>query len=430
MVWMVAAASFMACVAIWHYRQGITLIETCGIFLACVTSFLVSHAYLIEKNTSDHYIASGTVTSLVYRPSYTYRSNKSTHIEPDHWIIEQSNLPFDPRTTQRIVRPYQGKRSGLQEQCFGRCQFVYPDGEINNRHWFIGNYKGKPVFLHDVPQSTWLRSNLGDPAAGELPFRNPLRANADVIYSGKHEPIHYYDTVSSYETTRFNRLRTEETTPFTRALADRLERLNTRLNETTSISVGLIVTTDPLYFEKLRRAWHGGKPNDFAVVVQKTPFDNTIAQVNVVTWQNFGLVQHVIRALRMAPSSDLQELLPRLEQAFATGPQFVPLDINKLSYLAIQLPDSDMAFIVSYQVLLCLYLLLVLSLDPSTKNQRANWGDIMATWEKDGKPSSWRYYLHPLSATGVCFFYSVIPLIMFGVWEAFFEPFRTLPGLY
>jgi hypothetical protein len=429
MVWMVAAACFMACVAIWHYRQGITLIETCGIFLACVTSFLISHSYLIEKNTTDHYIASGRVTSLVYRPSYTYRSGKSEHTEPEHWIIEQSNLPA-PHATKRVVRPYHGHRSGLQEQCFGRCSLAYPQGEINKRHWFIGNHKGKPVFLHDVPYRVWTYTHLGDPAAGLLTFRNPLRANADVIYSGKHEPIPYYGKVSNYETTRFNRLRTEDTNPFTRALADQIERLNSRLNETTSISVGLTVTTDPLYFEKLRRAWYGGKPNDFAVVVQKTPFDNTITQVNVLTWQNFGLVQHVIRALRMAPSSDPQELLPRLEQAFATGPRFVPLDITKLSYLAIQLPDADIAFIVSYQVLLCLYLLLVLSLDPSTKNQRANWADIMATWDKHGKPSSWRYYLHPLSATGVCFFYSVIPILIFGIWEAFFEPFRTLPGLY
>jgi len=216
---------------------------------------------------------------------------------------------------------------------------------------------------------------------------------------------------------------------FTLERDDRIERLNSRLNQNTPISVGLVVTHDPLYYEKLKRSWYGGKPNDFVVVVHAYP-DSRIGTINVLTWKNYTLVQHVVQALLKSQSAQKNDLIPRLEEALLKGPTFRPLRLDTLDYLAVHIPDADMAFILSFQVILCLYLLLLLSLDPSSKNSRANWHDIFETWNRHGKPSSLRYYLHPLSSTGVFIFYNMIPLLLFHLWEKVFIPFRTLPGLY
>jgi len=446
MVWLIAAASFVVCVGLWHFRNGITLIEACGIFLASVTSFLASHNYVVERNTADSYIASGTVTSKVYRPSYTYYDgDNNLRTEPEHWIIEQAPVAYDPLKIKYVSRPYVGHRKGLRETCFGLCRYRYPEGEMSRRYWTLGKIGENPVILHDVSSETWGAAQLGDPAAAKVTFQNPLRANADIIYTGAFggtittptglstpttlKPIPYFDNNIYVRSLTFNRLQGPSSIWIDDATNDRIERLNSKLNQTMSISVGLIVTNDPLYYEKLRRSWYGGKPNDFVVVVHAYP-DYRIANINVLTWQNYQLVQHVVQALRQAPSAHTDDIIPRLEQALLSGPRFTPFRLDNLSYLAIHIPDADMAFMLSYQIILCLYLLLMLSLDPSSKNTRTNWDDIFETWRRGGTPSSWRYYLHPFSSTGVFVFYSMIPLFLFHLWEGVFTPFRTLPGLY
>src|SRR6185312_12009090 len=119
------------------------------------------------------------------------------------------------------------------------------------------------------------RTKLGDASAVWRPYFNPVRVSDEVVYNGASD-IPYFK-LDDYN-------RAHRILPPQASMEERLEKINAELSP-HNISVGVILTQDNLYFETLRRAWHGGKANDFIAVVNTD--GKTIRNVNVLGWNNY-----------------------------------------------------------------------------------------------------------------------------------------------
>lgn len=413
LLWLVSAVGFLVCVIAWHIKQGITLSEAVGLFIATSIAFSCQLDYLYTKNTTDYQLISGYVTSLVYRPSYEYRSGKSTATEPEHWIIEQSN--HEPSQVVDVVRPYIGKKGGLTEKCHGECLVNYPQGEPPEKVWKIAQASwGGGIYLLDVRQSKWENTDIGEPSVIKEAYFNPILHSDEVIYGETSKTIPDFTLSNVNKANRFLGLWSHEAT------SEKIEKLNASLSSMTNISVGLIVTTDSMRFEELKRSWKRGKANDFIVVVY-TPDGKSIKNVNVMAWGNYNLIENIRQKVASLPTAeDTETMVKTIGDTIRNGPIFVPRNFDNLKFLQVKIPESDYMFVLSYQVILVLYLLALLNMDPNTKDEKANWNDVFETWQKHGNPSSGSYYLHPFSSTGLIFYYTTVPFFFFKFWEILF----------
>jgi hypothetical protein len=415
LLWLVVAICFFVCVAGWHLAQGITAFEAAGLFIASAVAFSAQLTYLYNKNTTDQQMVSGFVTSMLHRSSYHYGKN-DREIEPEHWVIEQSS--HQPTRNVQMQRPYAGKRRELlTESCSGECLIPYPKGEPERKAWKVAIVNGTPAFLIDVAQQKLNRTKQGDPSAVVQNYYNPVMASDDVVYSdGQITTAVPYFGIADWN----NGVRLVAP-HYSVEQVLRLEKLNAALSTRSNISLGLVITPDPQYFENLKRAWHRGKANDFTVVVTTSADGNAIRNTDVLAWDNYNLQANVTQALAGVEKPDVDTILQQLETTMMQGPVFVPRDFEKLRFLSVKIPTTDYLFILSYQVILVLYLMMLLDGDPSTKTQKANIADILETWSKSGHPSSPAYYLHPFSASGLFILYTLIPFMGFWAWQGIFH---------
>jgi hypothetical protein len=245
-----------------------------------------------------------------------------------------------------------------------------------------------------------------------LKYYNPVQASDDVVYAdGSGKKIPYFNVV---DFNVVNRAPGEG-----EAVAQRLAEINAEFSG-KGISVGLIVTKDELYFEKLKRAWHLGKCNDFVIVVATDEAGKLIRNVNILAWDNYSLREEVATAVMSVGAPDPMKILDAARDALARGSSFVRRDFERYSFLQIKIPTSDWVFLLSYQLLFLGYMLWLVDKNPTTKDYRPTAADIAETWKKDGNPPP-GMELHPLSPTGVCFFYTSAPLLLFVVWQFIFK---------
>lgn len=410
LLWFLTVASFLLCVLVWYFKQGITTGEAIGIFVTSIIVFNLELNYIYKKNTTDFYLISGYATSVIHRPSYKYKSGKRTKTEPERWLIEQTHKK--PSRDIKIKRKYNGKKNSLTEFCEGECLIKYPSGEPHSQTWFVGNPVRTSVALLSVSKDKFMRSKIGESSVAYTSYFNPVFLSDDIIYSDSTETIPQY-FVNDYN--KGNRFVSKFL--YITDLTKKIELLNAHLSSRSNISVSLHIITDELYYEKLKRDWRNGKANDFAIVIH-SPDGKQIKNVNVLAWNNYNLRQNMIHAIGGLNDLNADTLLDTIEKTLKEGPTFIPAEFEKLSFLKVKIPESDYAFILSYHAILMTYLILLLGLDPCTKTEKAKWNLIAKTWDRSPNPyPPWRYYIHPFSSTGVVFLYTTIPFLFFLFWQ-------------
>jgi hypothetical protein len=403
-------ACFGICVAIWHFKQGVTAAEAIGLFIASIFLFNLELKYLYIKNTADHYFMSGYATSLVYRPAY-----KADNVNvPESWWIEQSKNK--PTRNIKIQRYYSGKDRNAQiEHCYGECALKYARGNPSIRPLLVGSPDKTSVILIEVNKEKFLRTKIGETSVAKVRYYNPVLLSDDIIYSDSDakEP---YLFVNDFNKT--NRIIANEL--YQKTYGDELELLNADLASSSNVSVSLHITSDDLYFEKLKRNWHNGKANDFAIIINSLD-GKQIRNVDVLAWGNYNLRENVSQAIGGLTNLDGVQLIKTIEETMKLGPVFVPMEFKKLNFLEIKIPRSDYLFIMSFHLFILAYYMILINLDPSTKTQKASWKLIRKTWQRHpNPPPPWPYYFHFFSSSGLLFYYTMIPFFLFFLWEYLF----------
>ena len=121
LLWSVIAVGFVVCLAAGHLWRGITWGEAGILFIASSIIFAVHLGFIYNKTTTDHYLISGYVTSLVHQPAYSYQSGTKIISKPEKYIIEQQPRPaIQDRTITRRLN-----EDKVTEICRGGCLIFY-----------------------------------------------------------------------------------------------------------------------------------------------------------------------------------------------------------------------------------------------------------------------------------------------------------------
>lgn len=398
LLWLVVALGFVACIVCWHLWQGITFVETATLFVASWIFFAYSLTFVYNKTTRDSYLVSGYVTSMTFRPPLSYQYGSETRYEPARFIIEQkSHKPKSiKRVSRKITKIYtlvKDRNSGEEavEECFGECDISYPMP--------YSEVKRDESISILVDRYKFSYTRLGDTSASWRTYFNPVRVSDEIVYSANDSYIPYF-TLDDYNSA--HRLIAQNATENQSA---RLEQINSELQN--NISIGLIVTEDNLYFEKLRRAWHQGKANDFVVVVN-SPDGRTLRNVNVLGWDNYRLKENVSKAIMALPYADIDMMLSAIYENLKDE-KFIAADFSKYNFANVKIPSEYYKKILIFQAIFFAYMLTLLHYNPNTKDYKLGLLEIKALWHSEFSPPSLRWRLHPLAPTGL-FLYIFVPL--------------------
>lgn len=384
---LVVAIGFVACVFFWHLWQGITFSEAATLLIATAIVFSISLDFIYKEVTRDNCLISGNVTSMIHHTAFSYRCGKSTCHEPERWIIEQKS--HKPQSIVNIARRI---NHGCLEQCYGECNISYPAPYSK-----INSAESDPIL---VDSSKFKRTKLADPSAVWKEYFNPVQVSDEVIYNSAANKIPYF-TLDDYNFA--HRLIAAN---ITKAQEEKLEQINAELQN--KISVGLIVTTDNLYFEKLRHAWHQGKANDFVVVVN-SPDGKTVRNVNVLGWDNYKLKEKVSTAIMAIHIADIDMMLTAINDNLK-GQAFIPADFSRYHFVNVKIPNEYYWKIFIFNTLFFSYMLWLLHLNPNTKDNKLKFSEVIKMWDKHFKPPHSNWYLHPFTPTGLLLHIGV-PLI-------------------
>lgn len=388
LLWLIVALGFVACLVAWHFWSGITWLEAATLFVASGVVFAVHLIFIYDKATTDRYLVSGYVTSLIHHPAYSYQCGKERCHEPEAWVIEQRPRPAYRimNKTYKIPLPL----SDGKETCYGECFIEYPKGATPRQYSAEKNLT-TAIYSMDVSQEKFNRTSIGEPSTLWQDYYNPVRVSDEVVYSAQG-PIAYFP-LDDYN-------RAQRIYPKTEAfLENKLERLNAELATTSNISVGIILTKDVLYFESLKRAWSNGKANDFIVVIHAP--DGHIRNVNILGWNNYALRENVAGALMALPSAEMEPILDTLAATLRQGPAFVPMDFSGYTFLDVKIPSLYYWKIIVFQILLFVYTMALLYFNPNTKTHKLSLLQIIMMWQKNFTPPQSNWHLHPLTPFGL-----------------------------
>jgi len=398
LLWLVVAAGFVVCVLACHFCQRVTWGAAAILFVASAALFSVQLKFIYDKTTTDHHLVTGHITSLVHHRAYSYFCAKLLCEEPETWIIEQRPRP--PRREGFYVRPIH--RNDGVEDCQGECFFSYPMPPYEDY---------KPKDASDVAATATIvshdkfnKTSLGDTSAVWKPYFNPIKASDEVVYGNDN-------TIPEFEIDDYNiahRLIAPKKTAYQEK---KLEDINIEFSP-RNISVGLIVTPDNLYFEKLKRSWHQGKDNDFVVVVS-TSDGASIHNVNVLGWGNDDLKENVAGAIMALPSADIDAILATIDKTLQQGEAFVPVEFSQYKFLDTKIPKQYYAWTFLFQTSFFIYILTLLYFNPNSKNKKLSWSNVRKMWGMRFSPPQANWYLHPLTPSGL-FLYVVVPWL---AWE-------------
>ena len=394
LLWLVIALGFAACLLLCHYSKGITWGETLYLFLASAFLFHSNLDSIYTKATTDHYLVTGQITSLVHHNAYTYNCKDSDNNpkicnQPEGWYIEQRLSATNIH--KKITYPI--GRDGT-EKCFGECTKVSDN-----------SYDRLITVSYDKFKST----KLGDSSVILESYFNPMQASDEVIFDGKKENIPYFEV---YNYNLVNRIISPN---YTSAQQYKIGLLNASLAK-SGISAAIIVVDDNMGYERLKRAWHNGKANDFIVVIY-SPDHESIKNVNILGWNNFALKTNVETSIMSLQTVNIDNIIKKLEEKLKQGPEFQVTNFSKYNFLDIKIPQQDYWNIIIYQILFYLYMYLLLHYNPNTKDYKLPWSDAMKMWriktsryEISFSPPHFNWYLHPFTPSGL-FLYLFIPMI-------------------
>ena len=378
---------FLCSVVALYYWNGIIWSEVIILAISSGFVFSINLKSVYENITTDQYLETRYVTSLIHRPSYFYTCGKTDCYEPERWIVEQ--LRRKPEAQQNIKREVREKNNIKYEECVGECYVNYP----------IKYYKNSCSIL--VSEEKFKRTKIGETAATWITYFNPVRISDEVIYNNSKE-ISYF-TINDFNKT--NRLIAPDSTA---ELSQKLEDLNAELSFTNNISVSLIVTKDILLFEKLKRAWHQGKANDFIIVVYSSD-DKKIENVNILAWNNYALKDKVSKEIMYLSSLDTETILAEVGNILRKDRSFVMMDFSKYNFLDVKIPIKEYIRIIIFQIFYFGYMLTLFKFNPNTKDYKLTWKQVSKMWSKKYRPPSYSCYLHPLAPSGI-FLYVLVPL--------------------
>ncbi len=215
--------------------------------------------------------------------------------------------------------------------------------------------------------------------------------------------------MSYFNVKDYNKINRLIATKETVELSQKLEELNAKLSATSNISVGLIITDENLFYEKLKRSWHNGKANDFIIIVY-SPNGEKIKNVNILGWNNYKLKENIANAIMALPSADIENILATAENTFLKGPLFTQTEFKKYNFLKIKIPSKEYWKLIVFQFLFFGYMISLLRRDPNTKTHRVKLSQILEMWNKKFRPPDLSRHYHPLAPRGI-FLYIIAPTI-------------------
>ncbi len=387
LLWLIVALGFLACVAAWHLWQGITWEEAGTLFIAAAIVFAVHLNFIYDKATTDQYLVSGYVTSLIHRPPFSYQCGKHRCHESERWIIEQR--PRQPRQRQDLTRRIHSG-DGIEE-CHGECAVSYP-APYSEMSCCKGDAYAYSILVNPTK---FRRTKLGDTSAVWKPYFNPVRVSDEVVYNDAVD-IPYFK-IDDYN-------RAHRIIPPQATAEEKLEEINAELSP-HNISTGLILTQDNLYFETLKHAWHQGKANDFVIVVYAP--GGQIRNVNVLGWNNYTLRENIAGAIMALPNPDMDLMLTAIQDTLRQGPDFTPMDFSRYHFLDVKIPEGYYWKIIIFQALFFAYMLMLLRLNPNTKDRKLAWSEVARMWEKHFHPPNPNWNLHPFAPCGLLLYIGV-----------------------
>ncbi|MDX2082983.1 MAG: hypothetical protein SFV53_03235 [Rickettsiales bacterium] len=404
LLWLFIALGFVGCVLFWHFWQGITASEAIILFVAASIIFFIHLKFIYDKATTDHYLVSGYVTSLIHRPPFSYDCGRKKCYEPELWLIEQrANKPKTAGNYKHEIHSGDGI-----EECYGECQIDYPapykkDWQISKRSPYYHPIK--------VSRDKLIRTKLGETSTFWEEYFNPVQVSDEVIYDENNEITPYFK-IYDYNITR--RLIAPQIESDITDYEQKLEEVNSRLSA-QNISLGLIITPDNLYFEKLKRSWHNGKANDFVIVVN-SPNGETIRNVNIIGWNNYALKETVSQSIMALAKVDIEQILATVEDVLQKNQNFTPANFSQYHFLKVKIPHQYYWKIIIFQIVFFFYMMLLLKLNPNTKDYKLDLADVLRMWDKNFRPPHWNWFLHPLTPYGIVLYI----LIPFWVAESLF----------
>ncbi len=381
LLWLIVALGFVVCLAAYYYLDGITYSEAFVAFIAFALVFHVHIEKIYDKVTTDHYLVSGYVTSMIYRPAFSYRcgKNKTCH-EPERWIIEQR--PRYPQKDQVVNRPLGDE---ALEYCRGECLVRYP---VPYRDDFLCCKNDVYSYPISVTSEKFLRTKVGDPSTVLRAYFNPVRVSDEVVYSA--------EDISYFRVDDFNKAR--RLIPVQEDAEEKLERMNAEFSS-SNISIGLIITEGNLDFERIKRAWHQGKANDFVVFVYAPA--GKIQNVNILGWNNYSLKEDVSGAIMSLSDANVHQIIDTIHSTMRKSQPFVPIDFSKYGFLNVKIPEKYYWKIIIFQAALVMYTLFLLHYNPNTKTNKLTWSQVMKMWGGNFDPPQKNWDLHPLTRIGL-----------------------------
>ncbi len=395
MLWMVIAVGFLVCLASWYLMPSITKTEAVALFLSTAILFGVMNQQIYDEATTDRYLITGFVTSLTHHPAYSYRKNKKIHHVEEGFIIEQR--PY--RSTINQHTTYKTPKGNATVECWGECFTEYYEPPYSHDE---GGQSQKYSYGLGVDALKFSQTQLGDPSVIWRSYFNPVQVSNEVVYNNE-ESIPYFNIVDYNLTKRIIAPHVDEEDQ------RRLDQINAKLAK-TKISLGLVVTSDALFFEKIKRAWHHGKANDFIVVVD-SPDGKSIRNVNVLCWNNYNLVTNVSQALAGLKEANINKILTILDDTLTAGPAFQKADFKNYNYVDVKIPEQYYVKLFLFYVAFFAYFLFLLSKNSNDKGFRLPWKDVAKMWSKKFRPPQKNWYLHPFTPTGI-FLYFILPAVL------------------
>lgn len=367
-LWLSVATLFFICVIAHHLLHFVRWVDACALFIISTIVFVCQLNFAYKNTTTDQEMVSGYVTSLIYHPAYSYQEGKHTHNEPEAWIIEQRSRP----PIRRVRVRYWIMNGAGREYCEGECFFAYPrppyddyhlQHEYNGVNFFTGitpplinfttsvqNDKAKAHSII-ISKNKYERTKIGDPSTIWQTYYNPINVSPDVIYSNS-ETIPYFNIKDYNLAQRINAPDVSDADQIT------LEKINAKYS-ILNIAIGIIVTQDNLFFEKLKRAWHLGKANDFIVVLYSED-GNHIKNINILGWNNYLLKEKVTEAIQANQSAKITMVLSAIDKALDQENDFKQANFSSYQFINVTIPKFIYYKILIYQAIYYFYMIFIL----------------------------------------------------------------------
>ncbi len=406
LLFVVVAFGFVAGITAWTFWRGITIDEVAMLLALSVFIFLIHQKQIFKMVTTDKYLVSGYVTSLIYRPPFSYDCGRHRCHEPERFIIEQKPQRGDQYTYVKGRSIHGG--DGI-EACWGECKTSIP-APYKGANIVIGSGAAYSIL---VDKKKWGRAQVDGTSALWLPYFNPVKASDDIVYDNQGK-------IPYFKFGNYNHAERLIAPQATDAQKEELEKINARA-AAYKVSIGLIVTEDNLYFEKLKHAWHQGKANDFVVVVY-TPDGSAIGNVNVLAWNNEELKALVAQEVGSLNSADTDRILAKIEEAFYKGPKFKKASFAAYDYLDIKIPEKYYWRVILFQAVLYVYMLVLMRINPYTKDNKPTLETMGRVWlsyatrkKVENYDDGWDF--HPLMPLGLLVHFAIPILGALLIWK-------------